>query len=78
MQEEEVRHLVADGAPNKQVVAELGIPDAAGLTRYAIANGVIERSVQVTIIWPGCITLFFSRRIRFPRCYGGGRQLRRG
>ncbi|MFA5056769.1 MAG: response regulator transcription factor [Opitutaceae bacterium] len=66
--EEEVLQLVAEGAPNKQAAAELGISiktvekhrqqlmdkldihDTAGLTRYAIANGVIESSVQVTII----------------------------
>jgi DNA-binding NarL/FixJ family response regulator len=66
--EEEVLQLVAEGAPNKQIAAELGISiktvekhrqqlmdklaihDTAGLTRYAIAAGVIESSVQVTII----------------------------
>jgi DNA-binding NarL/FixJ family response regulator len=66
--EEEVLQLVAEGAPNKQVAAELGISiktvekhrqhlmdkldihDTAGLTRYAIAAGVVESSVQKTII----------------------------
>jgi DNA-binding NarL/FixJ family response regulator len=64
----EVLQLVAEGAANKQVAAELGISiktvekhrqhlmdklsihDTAGLTRYAIAQGIIESSVQVTII----------------------------
>jgi DNA-binding NarL/FixJ family response regulator len=64
--ETEVLQLVAEGAPNKQVAAELGISiktvekhrqqlmdkldihDTAGLTRHAIATGVIENSVQVT------------------------------
>ena len=53
--------LVAEGAPNKQIAAELGISiktvdkhrqqlmnkldihDIAGLTRYAISSGIIER-----------------------------------
>jgi DNA-binding NarL/FixJ family response regulator len=66
--EAEVLQLVAEGAANKQVAAELGISiktvekhrqqlmdkldihDTAGLTRYAIAAGVIESSVQLTII----------------------------
>jgi DNA-binding NarL/FixJ family response regulator len=66
--EEEVLQLVAEGAPNKQVAAELGISiktvekhrqhlmdkldihDTAGLTRYAIAAGVVESSVQKTIL----------------------------
>ena len=66
--EEEVLQLVAEGAPNKQVAAELGISiktvekhrqhlmdkldihDTAGLTRYAIAAGVVESSVQKTSI----------------------------
>ena len=66
--EAEVLQLVAEGAANKQVAAELGISiktvekhrqhlmdklsihDTAGLTRYAIAQGIIESSVQVTII----------------------------
>jgi len=59
--EEEVLQLVAEGAPNKQIAAELGISiktvdkhrqqlmnkldihDIAGLTRYAISSGIIER-----------------------------------
>ena len=59
--EEEVLQLVAEGAPNKQIAAELGISiktvdkhrqqlmnklgihDIAGLTRYAISSGTIER-----------------------------------
>jgi len=66
--EEEVLQLVAEGAANKQVAAELGISiktvekhrqhlmdklnihDTAGLTRYAIAAGIIESSVQLTIV----------------------------
>jgi DNA-binding NarL/FixJ family response regulator len=65
--EAEVLQLVAEGAANKQVAAELGISiktvekhrqhlmdklnihDTAGLTRYAIAAGVIESNVQMTI-----------------------------
>jgi DNA-binding NarL/FixJ family response regulator len=64
----EVLQLVAEGAPNKQVAAKLGISiktvekhrqhlmdklnihDTAGLTRYAIARGIIESCVQVTIV----------------------------
>ncbi len=64
--EAEVLQLVAEGAANKQIAAELGISiktvekhrqqlmdklgihDTAGLTRHAIATGVIENSVQVT------------------------------
>ena len=64
--EAEVLQLVAEGAANKQVAAELGISiktvekhrqqlmdkldihDTAGLTRHAIATGVIENSIQVT------------------------------
>jgi DNA-binding NarL/FixJ family response regulator len=64
--EAEVLQLVAEGAANKQVAAELGISiktvekhrqhlmdklgihDTAGLTRHAIATGVIESSVQKT------------------------------
>jgi DNA-binding NarL/FixJ family response regulator len=64
--EAEVLQLVAEGAANKQVAAELGIStktvekhrqqlmdklnihDTAGLTRYAIATGVIENRVQAT------------------------------
>jgi DNA-binding NarL/FixJ family response regulator len=66
--EAEVLQLVAEGAANKQIAAELGISiktvekhrqqlmdklnihDTAGLTRHAIAAGVIESSVQVTIV----------------------------
>ena len=66
--EAEVLQLVAEGAANKQVAAELGISiktvekhrqqlmdkldihDTAGLTRHAIATGVIESCIQVTII----------------------------
>ena len=66
--EVEVLQLIAEGQPNKQVAAELGVSfktidkhrqhlmaklnihDVAGLTRYAIAEGIIESSVQVTII----------------------------
>ena len=65
--EVEVLQLIAEGKPNKQVAAELGVSfktvdkhrqhlmskldihDVAGLTRYAIAAGIIESSVQVTI-----------------------------
>jgi DNA-binding NarL/FixJ family response regulator len=63
----EVLQLIAEGKPNKQVAAELGVTfktvdkhrqhlmskldihDVAGLTRYAIAEGIIESSVRVTI-----------------------------
>ena len=66
--EVEVLQLIAEGKPNKQVAAELGVTfktvdkhrqhlmaklninDTAGLTRYAISAGIIESSVQVTII----------------------------
>ena len=66
--EAEVLQLVAEGAANKQIAAELkisiktvekhrqhlmdklNIHDTAGLTRYAIAAGVIENSVQLTIV----------------------------
>jgi two-component system, NarL family, nitrate/nitrite response regulator NarL len=66
--EAEVLQLVAEGAANKQVAAELGISiktvekhrqqlmdkldihDTAGLTRYAIAAGVIENIVQPTVV----------------------------
>ena len=65
--ETEVLQLIAEGKPNKQVAAELGlsfktvdkhrqnlmaklnIHDVSGLTRYAIAEGIIESSVQVTL-----------------------------
>ena len=66
--EMEVLQQIAEGAPNKQIAAELGISvktvekhrdhlmqkldihDTAGLTRYAIEAGIIESSVQLTII----------------------------
>ena len=66
--EVEVLQQIAEGAPNKQIAAELGISiktvekhrdhlmqkldihDTAGLTRYAIAAGIIESSVQLTIV----------------------------
>ena len=62
--EVEVLQLIAEGKPNKQVAAELGVSfktvdkhrqhlmgkldihDIAGLTRYAIAAGIIESSVR--------------------------------
>jgi DNA-binding NarL/FixJ family response regulator len=65
--EVEVLQLIAEGKPNKQVAAELGVSfktvdkhrqhlmskldihDVAGLTRYAIAEGIIESNVRVTI-----------------------------
>src|SRR5437868_6976041 len=65
--EVEVLQLIAEGKPNKQVAAELGVSfktvdkhrqhlmakldihDLAGLTRYAIAEGIIESNVRVTI-----------------------------
>jgi DNA-binding NarL/FixJ family response regulator len=65
--EVEVLQLIAEGKPNKQVAAELGVSfktvdkhrqhlmsklnihDIAGLTRYAIAEGIIESSLRVTI-----------------------------
>ncbi len=65
--EVEVLQLIAEGKPNKQVAAELGVSfktvdkhrqhlmsklnihDVAGLTRYAIAEGIIENSVRITI-----------------------------
>lgn len=65
--EVEVLQLIAEGEPNKQIAAELGVSfktvdkhrqhlmskldvhDVAGLTRYAIAEGIIESSVRVTI-----------------------------
>lgn len=66
--EVEVLQLIAEGMPNKQIAAELGIAfktvdkhrqnlmaklgihDTAGLTRYAIAEGIIESGVRVIII----------------------------
>ena len=65
--EVEVLQLIAEGKPNKQVAAELGVTfktvdkhrqhlmskldihDVAGLTRYAIAEGIIESNVRLTI-----------------------------
>lgn len=65
--EVEVLQLIAEGKPNKQVAAALGVSfktvdkhrqhlmsklnihDVAGLTRYAIAEGIIENDVRVTI-----------------------------
>jgi len=65
--EMEVLQLIAEGKPNKQVAAELGVSfktvdkhrqhlmgklnihDIAGLTRYAISEGIIENSVRITI-----------------------------
>ena len=65
--EMEVLQLIAEGMPNKQVAAELGVSfktadkhrqhlmgklnihDVAGLTRYAIAEGIIESTVRVDI-----------------------------
>jgi DNA-binding NarL/FixJ family response regulator len=65
--EVEVLQLIAEGKPNKQVAAELGVTfktvdkhrqhlmskldihDVAGLTRYAIAEGIIESTVRVSI-----------------------------
>src|SRR5438874_6539722 len=63
----EVLQMIAEGKPNKQVAAELGVTfktvdkhrqhlmsklnihDIAGLTRYAIAEGIIESEVRLTI-----------------------------
>ena len=65
--EVEVLQLIAEGKPNKEVAAELGVSfktvdkhrqnlmsklnihDIAGLTRYAITEGIIESTVRVTI-----------------------------
>ena len=65
--EVEVLQLIAEGKPNKQVAAELGVSfktvdkhrqhlmsklnlhDVTGLTRYAIAEGIIESSIRVAI-----------------------------
>src|SRR6185503_8367625 len=65
--EVEVLQLIAEGKPNKEVAAELGVTfktvdkhrqhlmskldihDVAGLTRYAIAEGIIENDVRLTI-----------------------------
>jgi DNA-binding NarL/FixJ family response regulator len=66
----EVLQLIAEGKPNKQVAAELGVSfktvdkhrqhlmskldihDVAGLTRYAMAEGIIESGVRLTIHSP--------------------------
>jgi DNA-binding NarL/FixJ family response regulator len=66
--EVEVLQLIAEGSPNKQVAAELGVSfktvdkhrqrlmakldihDIAGLTRYAIAEGIIESTVRLKIV----------------------------
>ena len=66
--EVEVLQLIAEGKPNKQVAAELGVSfktvdkhrqhlmgklnihDIAGLTRYAIAEGIIESTVRIRIV----------------------------
>ena len=66
--EVEVMQLIAEGKPNKQVAAELGVSfktvdkhrqhlmaklnihDIAGLTRYAIAEGIIESTVRLKIV----------------------------
>lgn len=66
--ETEVLQLVAEGAANKQIAAELGISiktvekhrdnlmqkldihETAGLTRYAIAEGLIDCGVSLTIL----------------------------
>src|SRR5580765_7091590 len=65
--EVEVLQLIAEGKPNKQVAAELGVSfktvdkhrqhlmskldihDVAGLTRYAIAEGIVESNVRLTL-----------------------------
>ncbi len=65
--EMEVLQLIAEGRPNKQVAAELGVTfktvdkhrqhlmskldihDVASLTRYAIAEGIIESSIRLTV-----------------------------
>ena len=65
--EVEVLQLIAEGKPNKQIAAELGVSfktvdkhrqhlmskldihDVAGLTRYAINEGIIESTVRMTI-----------------------------
>ena len=66
--EVEVLQLIAEGKPNKQVAAELGVSfktvdkhrqhlmgklnihDIAGLTRYAIAEGIIESNIRLKIL----------------------------
>ena len=65
--EVEVLQLIAEGQPNKQIAAELGlsfktvdkyrqslmgklnIHDVAGLTRYAMAEGIIQSNIRVII-----------------------------
>ena len=65
--EMEVLQLIAEGMPNKQTAAELGISiktvekhrqslmskldihDTAGLTRYAVTEGIVESAVRLTI-----------------------------
>ncbi len=65
--EAEVLQLIAEGAPNKQIAAHLGISiktvekhrqqvmnklnihNIAGLTRYAISNGVVENQVALRV-----------------------------
>lgn len=65
--EVEVLQLIAEGKPNKQVAAELGVSfktvdkhrqhlmskldihNVAGLTRYAVAEGIIENSIRLKI-----------------------------
>jgi DNA-binding NarL/FixJ family response regulator len=77
--EAEVLQLIAEGKPNKQVAAELGlsfktvdkhrqhlmsklnIHDIAGLTRYAIAEGIIESTVRLTITSPTRSRAVFPR-----------------
>jgi len=36
--------------PRGRLLEKLNIHDTAGLTRYAIAAGIIESSVQLTIV----------------------------
>jgi DNA-binding NarL/FixJ family response regulator len=65
--EVEVLQLIAEGKPNKQVAAELGVSfktvdkhrqhlmaklnihDVAGLTRYAVTEGIIESNIGLTM-----------------------------
>jgi len=52
--EMEVLQLIAEGKANKEMAAELGISattiEKHRLTRYAISAGIIESSVQLTIV----------------------------